>query len=57
MAASIYDAIIIAGRPDDIAGAVAFPCSDDARFIAGEVLTVDSGWMAARYLPPDRPVI
>ena len=41
------------GRPDDIAGAGAFPCSDDARFIAGEVLTVDGGWMATRYLPPD----
>ncbi len=41
------------GQPDDIAGAVAFLCSDDARFIAGEVLTVDGGWMAARYLPPD----
>ena len=39
------------GQPDDIAGAVAFLCSDDARFIAGEVLTVDGGWMAARYLP------
>ena len=39
------------GTPDDIAGAVAFLCSDDARFIAGAVLNVDGGWMAARYLP------
>lgn len=39
------------GTPDDIAGVVAFLCSDDARFIAGEVITVDGGWLATRYLP------
>jgi NAD(P)-dependent dehydrogenase (short-subunit alcohol dehydrogenase family) len=41
------------GAPDDIAGVVAFLCSDDARFIAGEVIVVDGGWMATRYLPED----
>ena len=40
------------GTPDDIAGVVAFLCSDDARFVAGEVINVDGGWMATRYLPP-----
>ena len=39
------------GMPDDIAGVVAFLCSDDARFMAGEVVNVDGGWMATRYLP------
>ncbi|MBM3584293.1 MAG: SDR family oxidoreductase [Alphaproteobacteria bacterium] len=39
------------GKPEDIAGVVAFLCSDDARFIAGETITVDGGWLAARYLP------
>jgi 3-oxoacyl-[acyl-carrier protein] reductase len=31
------------GRPEDIAGAVRFLCSDDASFITGEVLLVDGG--------------
>ncbi|MEX2648911.1 MAG: SDR family oxidoreductase [Alphaproteobacteria bacterium] len=42
------------GTPEDIAGVVAFLCSDDARFIAGEVIVVDGGWLATRYLPKDR---
>jgi NAD(P)-dependent dehydrogenase (short-subunit alcohol dehydrogenase family) len=35
------------GQPDDVASAVAFLASDDARFITGENLMVDGGWMAA----------
>ena len=31
------------GRPEDVAGAVRFLCSDDAAFITGEVLLVDGG--------------
>jgi len=38
------------GRPEDIAGAVAFLCSEDAAFVAGQVLVVDGGWLAGRYL-------
>lgn len=41
------------GRPEDIAGAAAFLCSQDASFIAGVVLAVDGGWLAGRYLPPE----
>lgn len=41
------------GTPEDIAGAAAFLCSEDAGFIAGQVLAVDGGWLAARYLPRD----
>ena len=35
------------GRPDDVAAAVAFLGSDDARYITGENLMVDGGWMAS----------
>jgi 3-oxoacyl-[acyl-carrier protein] reductase len=31
------------GTPEDVAGAVSFLCSDQARFITGEVLRVDGG--------------
>ena len=31
------------GTPEDIAGAVSFLCSDQARFVTGEVLRVDGG--------------
>ncbi len=34
------------GRPDDVAGAVVFLASPDARFVSGTNLLVDGGWMA-----------
>jgi 3-oxoacyl-[acyl-carrier protein] reductase len=35
------------GKPEDIAGAVAFLVSPDAAFITGHVLTVDGGLFMA----------
>ncbi|RBQ16039.1 2-deoxy-D-gluconate 3-dehydrogenase [Spongiactinospora rosea] len=35
------------GEPSDVAGAVAFLCGPDARFITGVVLPVDGGYLAA----------
>jgi len=32
------------GTPDDVAGLVAFLCSDAARWITGQTLTCDGGW-------------
>ena len=34
------------GYPTDVAAAVTFLASDDARFITGQVLAVDGGWTA-----------
>jgi NAD(P)-dependent dehydrogenase (short-subunit alcohol dehydrogenase family) len=34
------------GQPEDIAGPVAFLCSDDARYITGQILVVDGGLLA-----------
>ncbi len=33
------------GRPEDIASAVAFLATDDGRFITGQTLRVDGGWI------------
>jgi len=33
------------GRPEDIASACAFLCSADARYITGQTLVVDGGWL------------
>ena len=40
------------GEPTDIAAAVAFLCSDDAKFVTGSVLTVDGGSGAGRFHLP-----
>jgi NAD(P)-dependent dehydrogenase (short-subunit alcohol dehydrogenase family) len=34
------------GQPSDISGAVAFLCSDEARFMTGAILTIDGGYTA-----------
>ena len=35
------------GRPEDVAGMIAFLLGPDARFLTGAVLTCDGGWTAA----------
>ncbi|MEZ5924622.1 MAG: glucose 1-dehydrogenase [Hyphomicrobiaceae bacterium] len=40
------------GRPEDVAGAVAWLCSDDAAFMTGQTLVLDGGLLAATPLQP-----
>jgi NAD(P)-dependent dehydrogenase (short-subunit alcohol dehydrogenase family) len=40
------------GEPTDIAAAVVFLCSDEAKFVTGSVLTVDGGSGAGRFHLP-----
>ncbi|EAR52659.1 Short-chain dehydrogenase/reductase SDR [Oceanicola granulosus HTCC2516] len=43
------------GRPEDVAGAVSFLCSPDARFVSGVTLNVDGGWATTRSRFPHDP--
>ena len=40
------------GAPEEIAAAIAFPCSDEASFITGQTLAVDGGWSVCKFTPP-----
>ena len=38
------------GLPEDVADVIAFLASDDARYVSGQTLFVDGGWLASRAL-------
>ena len=35
------------GKPEDVAAAATYLCSDDANYVTGHVLAVDGGFLAA----------
>lgn len=43
------------GQPDDIADPVVFLASDEARYITGQLLMVDGGWLAMPLTPAEGP--
>ena len=51
--AQLFDKIPLgrAGEPDDIAGVVAFLCSNDARSVTGQWIAVDGGLTSVNYRP------
>jgi 2-hydroxycyclohexanecarboxyl-CoA dehydrogenase len=42
------------GLPEDVADVIAFLASEDARYVSGQTLFVDGGWLTSRALPFDR---
>jgi len=49
----LYNSMVPLGRyvtPDEVAGAIAFLCSDDATYITGHTLLVDGGYVASGLL-------
>ena len=40
-----------AGKPEEVAAVIAFLASGDAAYVAGQVVAVDGGWLAARHPP------
>ncbi len=41
------------GRPDDLDAAAVYLLSDSARFVTGQVLTVDGGWSVSEGQYPE----